>query len=70
MMKEKIFNALTDGAIALGAYRASVIQASDIITDRAFRDMCEKNSCGVYGRCYMCPPDVGDIDELMGKPTL
>ena len=52
---------------ALGAFRASVIDASLIQTDRAFRGMCESNACGVYGKCYMCPPDVGDIDELMAR---
>ena len=33
----------------------------------AFREMCEANRCGVYGKCYMCPPDVGPIDALMEK---
>ena len=67
MNYEKIFERLKDEALSLGAYRASVIRAEDITTDRAFREMCEKNSCGVYGKCYMCPPDVGDIDELMAE---
>ena len=52
---------------ALGVYKASVIDARKIETDRAFRSMCESNACGVYGKCYMCPPDVGDIDELMAQ---
>ena len=67
MNYEKIFERLKDEALSLGAYRASVIRTEDITTDRAFREMCEKNSCGVYGKCYMCPPDVGDIDELMAE---
>ena len=67
MNYEKIFERLKDETLSLGAYRASVIRAEDITTDRAFREMCEKNSCGVYGKCYMCPPDVGDIDELMAE---
>ena len=29
--------------------------------------MCASNACGVYGKCWMCPPDVGDIDTLMGQ---
>ncbi len=34
---------------------------------REFRDACAANRCGVYGKCYMCPPDIGDIDTLMAK---
>ena len=59
--------ALIEKALSLGAYKANVIEAKNIKLDRAFRAMCEKNSCGVYGKCYMCPPDVGDIDELMAQ---
>ena len=56
---------LSDKAIALGAYKASVIPVSEIKTDVAFRDMCKANMCGKYGRCYTCPPDVGEIEELI-----
>lgn len=52
-------------ALSLGATRAAVIPADLICTDRSFRDMCLSNACGKYGKCWMCPPDVGDIDELM-----
>ena len=66
-MENKIFDTLTEKAIELGAHKASVISACEISLDRAFRDMCASNACGVYGKCYMCPPDVGDIDELMAE---
>ena len=29
--------------------------------------MCETNACGNYGKCWMCPPDAGDIDALMNE---
>ena len=48
-----------------GAAKAAVIDISDVVCDRKFRAMCEANYCGVYGKCWMCPPDVGDIDELI-----
>ena len=51
--------------LELGAYRANVIKAEDIVTDRVFRDICASNSCGMFGRCWTCPPDIGDIDKLM-----
>lgn len=66
-MENKIFDTLTEKAIDLGAYKASVISTSDIKLERAFRDMCASNVCGMYGKCYMCPPDVGEIDELMAE---
>ena len=50
-----------------GATKAGLIDGSSVVTDRSFRALCEANSCGVYGRCYTCPPDVGDIDDLIAK---
>ena len=67
MTKEGIYELLKKNALDLGAHKASVISAGEITLDRAFRDMCASNACGVYGKCYMCPPDVGDIDELMAE---
>ncbi|MEG2709846.1 MAG: DUF2284 domain-containing protein [Clostridia bacterium] len=54
-------------AMALGAKRASALDVAAIPLDRMFRDVCATNTCGRYGRCYMCPPDVGDIEDLMAK---
>ena len=65
MKKEEIYELLKKNALDLGAYKASVIDTDKIVTDRAFRDMCASNACGVYGKCWMCPPDVGDIEVLM-----
>ncbi|MBQ2716210.1 MAG: DUF2284 domain-containing protein [Clostridia bacterium] len=61
------FDALINETLALGAYKANVISVGDIELDRSFRAMCESNACGVYGKCYMCPPDVGNIDKLMAQ---
>lgn len=67
-MKDKqLFDALTESALSLGATNASVITASEIPLDRQFREMCAVNACGVYGKCWMCPPDVGEIDALMAE---
>ncbi len=64
-MENKSFENMVNAALALGAYKANVIKAEDILLDRSFRDMCASNACGMYGKCWMCPPDVGDIDALM-----
>ena len=63
--QDNIFTTLTDALISLGAYKATIIEASEIETDLRFRAMCESNACGMYGKCYMCPPDVGEIETLM-----
>ncbi len=54
-------------ALSVGFTNAEYIDGSHIVCDPVFRDMCEKNSCGKYGRCYMCPDDIGDIDTLIEK---
>ena len=54
-------------ALSLGAFKANVIETKNIVLDRVFRDICASNACGMYGKCYMCPPDAGDIDELMAQ---
>ena len=66
-MENKLFDTLIAVPLSLGAYKAGVIEAKEISLDRVFRDMCASNACGWYGKCHMCPPDVGDIDALMGE---
>lgn len=58
---------LAEQAKNAGATNAKVISADKIETDTAFRDMCKSNSCGQYGKCWMCPPDIGEINELIGS---
>ena len=60
-----VINALEENTLALGAFRAKVIQVSAVETDASFRDMCASNACGMYGKCWTCPPDIGPIDVLM-----
>ncbi|MBO4423659.1 MAG: DUF2284 domain-containing protein [Clostridia bacterium] len=66
MEKTELFKKLSDAAVGLGAFRASVIEVSGVTTDVSFRTLCEKNVCGSYGKNWMCPPDAGEINELIG----
>ncbi len=59
------YEKLIETAIAEGAKKAVVIPAAQIVTSERFRDDCASNVCGNYGRCWMCPPDTGDIKELI-----
>lgn len=56
---------LREQALLLGAYRAEFVHVSGISTDASFRKLCEANACGNFNRSYMCPPDIGEIGELM-----
>ena len=58
---------LIELALEAGASKATLIDADSIVTSASFRDICKSNGCGMYGRCWMCPPDIGDIDLLMAE---
>ncbi len=54
-------------ALDAGATKATVISADSVVLSATFRDICKSNTCGMYGRCWMCPPDIGEIDDLMAE---
>jgi predicted metal-binding protein len=51
----------------LNVQNVAAIPVEKIVFDRAFRSLCEANSCGVYGKNWMCPPCVGEIDPLIAR---
>ena len=65
MDSKEYFDRLAGIVLSLGAYKAAVIPVESIETDASFRAMCASNVCGNYGRNWMCPPDAGDIQDLM-----
>ncbi len=67
MLSKDSKEALSDMAVAQGAYKASVIPAELIPFDPSLRQACAANTCGNYGKNWTCPPDVGPIDELIVK---
>ncbi len=54
-------------ALRAGANAVGCMKVKDITFDTSFRSLCEMNSCGHYGRGYTCPPDCGEIEELMAR---
>ncbi|MCL2772881.1 MAG: DUF2284 domain-containing protein [Oscillospiraceae bacterium] len=58
---------LINGIKALGISAAAVFPVGDITFDPIFRDMCKQNLCGNYSRNYMCPPSVGEFDDLKNE---
>ena len=60
-------NILIDTALSSGATKAALISQSEIVLNSVFRDICVSNACGNYGNCYTCPPEIGDIHDLMDQ---
>ena len=63
MDKDKLIQAALD----CGATKATIIPVEQVVTNAVFRDICASNACGGYGQCWMCPPDIGDIHEMMAE---
>jgi predicted metal-binding protein len=38
-----------------------------LVPEEKIRGYCLENKCGSYGRNYMCPPDVGTLEEIALK---
>lgn len=50
-----------------GAFRAGVVDMDAIPFEPEFRKLCEANACGMYGKSWMCPPDIGPVDGLIAR---
>ena len=61
------YRGLTETAKEQGAAQAKIISAEQITVSSKFREACTANTCGMYGRCWMCPPDIGEIDMLIAE---
>ena len=57
--------ALIQGALDAGAAGAALIDAGQVVYSESFRQICERNQCGCYGKCWVCPPEIGEIRELI-----
>lgn len=61
MDREKLMRAVLDS----GATKAAYIQQEKIVLSANFREVCASNQCGGYGRCWACPPFIGEVEDLM-----
>ena len=62
-----MYKEIVDSIICIGANKANIIAVSEIPFEPELRKLCESNQCGNYGKSWTCPPDVGDVYELMKK---
>lgn len=58
---------LIQAALAAGAAKAALIGAEQVACSESFRDICENNQCGCYGKCWVCPPEIGEIKNLIAR---
>lgn len=54
-------------ALEAGAAKAALIRAEQVVYSESFREICEGNQCGAYGKCWVCPPDIGEIGSLIAR---
>lgn len=59
--------ALVKAALNYGADQAELIAPSKLVYSARFRAYCEDNVCGFYGKCWSCPPDIGEIEVLTAE---
>ena len=52
-------------ALECGAAKATMLKPAQLVTSPVFRDICKSNGCGNYRRCWVCPPEIGEIDSLI-----
>jgi predicted metal-binding protein len=53
--------------LALGATHAAMLLVDQIVFEPSYRTLCEQNACGMYGKNWMCPPDVGEVHTLIAQ---
>ena len=61
MLNEKIIEDVKNLGISAAAYFD--VAESEFRFDVKFREICESNTCGMYGRNYMCPPAIGSFED-------
>jgi len=64
-MAKLAVESLIECALRAGAHAAAVVRVDQMTFCRDFRSACVQNTCGKYGTCWMCPPDIGEIDDLI-----
>ena len=63
MLTEKLLSA----ALVAGAHKAVMLSAEQVVLSAEFRDICRSNQCGKYGKCWVCPPELPDVADVMAK---
>lgn len=57
------YQTLNDIAVRSGFTATAPLDVSTIELKSDVRKMCEENTCGMYDRCWSCPPGCGSLEE-------
>jgi len=63
----EILKDIQQWALAAGATHACAIGRAQLKTFDHVRASCAANACGHYGRCWTCPPDLGEQEDLAAE---
>lgn len=66
-MTEERLMTLSQELARLGAAGTAVVPVSALRFDLSFRRVCETGACGMYGRCWTCPPEIGEAEALIAQ---
>lgn len=58
---------LVQAALDCGAAKAALISGGQVVCNESFRDICRANQCGLYGKCWVCPPEIGEIQTRISQ---
>lgn len=48
-----------------GPNNIGTVSVDDMSFNPEFRKACESNACGMFNRCWTCPPHIGEINYLI-----
>lgn len=60
-------NKITELAKAQGFSQAALLDCRTIELKPEVRQMCEANTCHMYGKCWSCPPGCGSLETCREK---
>ena len=66
-MAPQKYDMLIRSALECGAANAALIGNEQVICSPSFREVCQGNQCGFYGRCWVCPPHIGPIEDCIAQ---
>lgn len=58
------FDGIRENIIIFGHKNPLYFNPKELIFSNEFREYCRENRCGYYGTNWMCPPGIGEIDDL------
>ncbi len=65
-MTQIALDQIVSQALSIGFSQAAPLDVATLTPLDAVRDMCAANRCGLYGRCWTCPPGCGSLAENVG----